>query len=251
MARQMRNAKRANRPNPREDRRADRNVHYLTPVSEETAARKKIQLLPRNMAQETYLDLLEDENKAIVCAMGPAGCGKSYMATLFAIKQLQEKKIQKIVITRPLVANGENIGALPGDLMAKLAPWCVPVLDIFKEVYPIAVVKKMLEDETLELAALGLMRGRTFKNSIVIADEMQNSLPDQTLMVLTRIGEGSRLLLNGDVAQHDRSLQANGLKDFAARFENNESDRIGLCRFGRGDVERHPVIEDVLKLYGQ
>ncbi len=249
MARQMRNAKRANRPNPREDRQ-DRNVHYLTPATEESTRRKKVQLLPRNIAQEKYIDLLENPNNDIIIASGPAGCGKTYLATLYAIQELRAGNIKKIVVTRPLVANGENIGALPGDLMAKLAPWCVPVLDIFKEVYAVPTVKSMLENEVLELASLGLMRGRTFKDTIVIGDEMQNATVDQVKMLMTRIGEGSRMIITGDVNQHDRSMGENGLRDILGRIDGNV-EGIVVSRFNREDVERHRVIETVLKLYGE
>ncbi len=238
------NAKRANRPNPREDK----NIHYLN--TPEVESNKRVRIVPRTIAQENYLELLNDYEKSIVFATGPAGCGKSYLATLFAIQQLRAGEIKKIVVTRPLVANGENIGALPGDLMAKLAPWCVPVLDIFKEVYPVNTVKRMLEDETIELASLGLMRGRTFKNTIVIGDEMQNATADQVKMLLTRIGEGSRMIITGDIRQHDRMMGDNGLKDILHRLEHTSVAGVDVVRFDKKDIERHPVIEGILDLYG-
>ncbi len=242
----MRNAKRATRPNPREDRNP-RNVEFL---NFDQSEKKKIALLPRNLSQEIYIDLLEDYNNDIIIASGPAGCGKTYLATLYAIQQLRAGVIKKIVVTRPLVANGENIGALPGDLMAKLAPWCVPVLDIFKEFYPVNQVKHMLENEVIELASLGLMRGRTFKDTIVIGDEMQNATSDQVKMLMTRIGEGSRMIVTGDVNQHDRSMGENGLKDILRRL-TGPVNGIALAHFNKKDVERHPVIEAVLNLYGE
>lgn len=249
MAKQMRNAKRANRPNPREDR----NVHYLNANIniEENSRRKKVQLLPRNLAQEDYIDLLEDASKSIVFATGPAGTGKTLLATLFAIKQLQAGVIKKIILTRPAVSVDEQHGFLPGTLLEKMAPWVIPITDVFKEHYSVAHLEKMLADEVVEVAPLAYMRGRTLKNAIVIFDEAQNATPSQMKMVLTRLGENSRMIVTGDMAQHDRGFDDNGLKDFLRRIQLNGSRHIGVCHFEKGDVERHPAIEDVLSLYGE
>lgn len=248
MAKQMRNAKRANRPNPREDR----NVHYLNANNNnEDSRRKKVQLLPRNLAQEDYIDLLEDASKSIVFATGPAGTGKTLLATLFAIKQLQAGAIKKIILTRPAVSVDEQHGFLPGTLLEKMAPWVIPITDVFKEHYSVAHLEKMLADEVVEVAPLAYMRGRTLKNAIVIFDEAQNATPSQMKMVLTRLGENSRMIVTGDMAQHDRGFDDNGLKDFLRRVQLNGSRHIGVCHFEKGDVERHPAIEDVLSLYGE
>jgi phosphate starvation-inducible PhoH-like protein len=254
-------AKRASRPNPREERntpeyrRKRDNIVNFDEAASKSYRRKKVELLPRNLAQENYLDLLENPDKNIVIAMGPAGTGKTLLATLFAIQELQAGNVEKIIVTRPLVATGENIGALPGDLIAKLSVWAIPILDIFKEYYSIATVKKLLEDETLELASLGLMRGRSLKNAIVIGDEMQNGTPDQFKNLLTRISDvgNTKMIITGDINQHDRGFAENGLKDFVERLEKNPNcaNRIGLVKFSTGDVERHPVIAQVLKLYGE
>jgi phosphate starvation-inducible protein PhoH and related proteins len=249
VAKQMRNAKRANRPNPREDR----NVHYLNTsinVDEQSTRRKKVQLLPRNIAQEAYVDLLEDESKSIVFATGPAGTGKTLLATLYAIKQLQLGNIKKIIITRPAVSVDEQHGFLPGDLTAKLAPWCVPVLDIFKEHYSVQQVERMLLDEVIELAPLGMMRGRTLKNAICILDEAQNATIAQVKMMLTRIGDGTRMLVTGDCRQHDRGYENNGFGDFINRLKLVDSKTIACAEFRSVDVERHPVVEEVLNIYG-
>lgn len=245
----MRNAKRANRPNPREDR----NVHHQnTPINiEDSSRRKKVQLLPRNLAQEIYCDMLEDERKSLVFATGPAGTGKTLLATLYAIKQLQLGNIKKIIITRPAVSVDEQHGFLPGTLIDKMAPWVIPITDVFKEYYSVQQLERMLEDEIIEVAPLAYMRGRTLKNAIVIFDEAQNALPSQMKMVLTRIGDGSRMFITGDMAQHDRGFADNGLKDFLYRLSLSKSEHIGVCNFEKGDVERHPCIEDVLSLYGE
>jgi phosphate starvation-inducible PhoH-like protein len=244
-------AKRASRPNPREDRN-----NHVRLVTDEYQPKVKlpstrIDLIPRNLNQEVYVDYLTDENTDIVFGIGPAGCGKTYLAVLYAIKQLREGNIEKIIVTRPLVANGENIGALPGDLIAKLSPWAVPVLDIFKKFYTVPQVKRMLEEETLELAALGLMRGRSIENAVILGDEMQNATPDQCMMLMTRIGEGSKLIITGDVAQHDRGFEKNGLKDVIPRFLNQKPEHINMATFSQNDIERHRVIGSVLDLYNK
>lgn len=244
----MRKAKRANRPNPR----AERNVHYLNPEDESGSTNtKRVKILPRNIAQEKYLELLDDEMKSVIFATGPAGTGKTLIATLYAIQQLRAGEIKKIIITRPAVSVDEQHGFLPGDLLQKMAPWVIPITDVFKEYYSPAQLTRMLENEIIEIAPLAYMRGRTLKNAIVIFDEAQNATPSQMKMVLTRIGENSRMFITGDVRQHDRGFSDNGLKDFLARLMLKGSDRIGAVTFDAGDVERHPVIEDVLDLYGE
>jgi phosphate starvation-inducible PhoH-like protein len=251
VAKQMRNAKRANRPNPREDRQ-DRNVHYLTtPITEDTTRRKKVQLLPRNIAQERYIDLLQDERKSIVFATGPAGTGKTLLATLYAIQQYQLGKIKKIIVTRPAVSVDEQHGFLPGSLLEKMAPWVIPITDVFKEYYSVPQLERMLADEVVEVAPLAYMRGRTLKDCIVLFDESQNALPSQMKMVLTRIGDNARMIVTGDIQQHDRGFDDNGLKDFLRRLSLSNSKHIGVCEFDRCDVERHPAIEDVLAMYGE
>lgn len=224
-----------------------------TPINldESSTRRKKVQLLPRNIAQEDYVDLLNDESKSIVFATGPAGTGKTLLATLYAIQQLQAGAIKKIIITRPAVSVDEQHGFLPGSLLEKMAPWVIPITDVFKEHYSIPALERMLADEVIEIAPLAYMRGRTLKNAIILFDEAQNALPSQMKMVLTRIGDGSRLIVTGDIQQHDRGFSDNGLKDFLNRLALSRSDYIGVCSFAKEDVERHPVIEDVLGLYGE
>lgn len=247
MAKNSRNAKRANRPNPREDR----NVHRMdTPINfDDNSRRKKVQLLPRNIAQEDYVDLLNDERKSIVFATGPAGTGKTLLATLYAIQQLQEGHVKKIIITRPAVSVDEQHGFLPGNLIEKMAPWVIPITDVFKEYYSVQQLERMIEEEVIEVAPLAYMRGRTLKNAIILFDEAQNALPSQMKMVLTRIGDGSRMIVTGDTAQHDRGFADNGLKDFLTRLSIARSEYIGVCTFNKLDVERHPAIEDVLGMY--
>lgn len=213
--------------------------------------RKNINLIPRNLMQEMYCSALEDVNQNIVFAMGPAGTGKTLLATMYAIKALRAGSIDKIVITRPAVSVDEQHGFLPGSLIDKMAPWVIPIMDVFKEYYHPREINKMLEDELIEIAPLAYMRGRTLKNCVIIADEMQNSTPSQFLMLLTRIGDGSKLIVTGDINQHDRGFDKNGLRDFIGRIEASprKSKKMTVIKFDKTDVERHPIIEEVLELY--
>ncbi len=258
MARHLaRNAKRSNKPNPREERNVSEfknhrnrdNVVDFDEAVSKAPRRKRVELVPRSVAQEEYIDALLDQSKSIVFAMGPAGCGKTLLATQYAVKALQEGWAEKIVITRPAVSVDEEHGFLPGDLLQKMTPWMMPILDVFKEHYSPQQITKMIENEIIEVAPLAYMRGRTFKNAVILADEMQNSTPKQTKMVLTRIGENSRMIVTGDLMQHDRGFEHNGLKDIIERVGRG-SRTMTVCRFGAGDVERHPVIEEILRLYG-
>lgn len=210
---------------------------------------KKIHLLPKNLSQETYIDALEDPNFNIVFAIGYAGTGKTYLATLFAIQQLKTGQCDKIVITRPNIAvDDKDIGFLPGNIMQKMAPWTKPVLDVFEEYFSIKEITAMIEENVIELVPLAFIRGRTFKNAVVILDEAQNTTRNSMLSALTRIGENSKIVVTGDTKQSDRGIN-NGLTDFLERFES--SNHIKVCRFGQKDVERHPVIGEILRIYGE
>lgn len=212
---------------------------------------KKIEIIPRSIAQEEYLELLNDDSKSIIFATGPAGTGKTMLAVLAAIRAYREGAVDKIIITRPAVgADDEKHGFLPGDLTQKLLPWCAPIMDIFKEYYSTFELNRMLEDEVLELAPIAFLRGRTFKNAFVIGDECQNTTINSMKMLTTRIGENSRMILTGDLNQHDRQFtKENGLKDFLERLKTAKSDRISVIEFSGKDIQRHPVVEEVLKLY--
>ena len=210
---------------------------------------KKIEMLPRNTAQETYVEALLE--KRMVFAVGPAGTGKTLLAVLRAIKALRENEITKIILTRPAVSVDEKHGFLPGDLNAKMEPWVRPIFDVFEEYYGLQETKRMLDDGVIEIAPLGFMRGRTIKHAYVIADEMQNATPDQTKMLLTRIGEGSSMVITGDLRQHDRGFDQNGLKDFLERLAKFNMDTMAVCTFGRQHIERDPLVADVLEIYGE
>ena len=190
--------------------------------------RKSVTIIPKSVKQEEYVEMLLDPTKLIVFAMGPAGTGKTMLGVLAAIKALKEGDVEKIVITRPAVeVEGEKHGFLPGTLEEKLAPWMIPIFDVFKEYYSVRELTAMMEDEIIEIAPLGMMRGRTFKNAFIIADEMQNASPTQLLMLLTRIGDGSKMVITGDLRQRDKQfIKENGLSDFFEKFEGYRGNSI-------------------------
>jgi len=210
---------------------------------------RRVEMLPRNTAQENYVEALLE--KRMVFAVGPAGTGKTLLAVLRAIKALREQEVTKIILTRPAVSVDEKHGFLPGDLNAKMEPWTRPIFDVFEEYYGLQETKRMLDEGTIEIAPLGFMRGRTFKNAYVIADEMQNATPDQTKMLLTRIGEGSSMIITGDLRQHDRGFDKNGLKDFLERLAQNNMNSMAVCIFQRCHIERDPLVAEVLEVYGE
>lgn len=224
--------------------------------------------------QKGYLRKLRQGEHDILFAVGPAGTGKTYMATRVAIEQFKDGDFDKLVITRPNVASGDDLGFLPGTLTEKMAPWTRPIIDVLHECFSVMEVQRMIAQEVVEIAPLAFMRGRTFKNSLVIGDEMQNATPEQMKMFLTRLGENSRMIVTGDTEQWDRREVGggvSGLRDMINRLEQRAAEatslpsfithddhypparrheRIGLVRLGRADVVRHPVIEEVLELYG-
>lgn len=228
------------------------NVTHLEPFLKNPEKKKRVEIIPRNLNQELYLDLLMDNSKSILIATGPAGTGKTLLAMQAAIQALKQNLISRIVVTRPAVGvENEKHGFLPGDLTRKMEPWVKPLFDVLHEYYTPRDTLNMLENEIIEICPLAFMRGRTFKNSLIIADEMQNATPNQMKMLLTRIGEGSRIVVTGDVKQTDRKEGENGLLDFnnlVNKFRNSE--HVGVVEFTGADIERHPAVEEVLKIYG-
>ncbi len=211
---------------------------------------RQVQLIPKTRNQERLILSLNDDSNYITVAVGPAGTGKSYLAMLAAIRALRSGRCDRIVITRPAVGvDDEKHGFLPGDLNAKMEPWTRPLLDILREFYHPRDIARMLDDGTLEISPLAFMRGRTFKNAWIVADEMQNATPNQMKMLLTRIGENSRIVVTGDVEQTDRTSVDNGLLDLAQRLKDRGATGLSICELGSRDVQRHPVITQVLEIY--
>ena len=211
---------------------------------------RDIHIIPKSIKQEQYVMDLFDDSKTIVVATGPAGTGKTYLAMLAAVKSLRQGHIDSIVLTRPAVTvEEEKHGFLPGDITSKMEPWTRPLLDVVREFYNSRDITRMIDDHTLEISPLAYMRGRTFKNSWIVADEMQNATPAQMKMLLTRIGENCKMVVTGDIEQADRSNKDNGLMDLMSRSGVSKISSLAVNRFDCRDIQRHPIIEKILNLY--
>ena len=214
------------------------------------AKKQRVIINARNANQKSYLSKLYSESTSIVLAIGPAGTGKTMLAVQYGIKLFQEGVVDKIVVTRPAVSVDEDLGFLPGTLNEKMAPWTRPIFDVFSEYYQTKDIAKMLEDGTIEISPLAYMRGRTFKNAYIIADECQNTTVNQMKMLLTRLGDGSRMVVTGDLAQADR-LNDNGLINFCNLLGGKSGlKHVDIVQFNAKDIERHNAVKEVLALYG-
>lgn len=202
---------------------------------------------PRNLVQIRYKALLDNRLIPVVVSTGPAGTGKSLLACNSAALALKLGHVNRIVLTRPAVSVDEQHGFLPGTLEAKMEPWVRPLTDALGRHFPQSRIRALMYDGQIEICPLAYMRGRTFDQSWIIADEMQNSTPSQMQMVLTRIGDGSKMVITGDPKQHDRGFEQNGLADLIGRMA--PSEQIQHVTFTEADVERHPVIKEILGWY--
>ena len=207
--------------------------------------------------QSDYIKALKNEDYPLVFGLGPAGCGKTLFACVSAIHELNKGNINKIILTRPVVpVEEEDLGFLPGNLIRKMDPWTRPIFDIFLEFYQQREIEAMLHSGVIEISPLAYMRGRTFKRSFIIADEMQNSTPNQMMMLTTRIGERSKMVVTGDLKQSDK-LQHNGLLDFSKKFktyktwggEQSVSTGIHVVTMNETDVQRSPIVNEILRIY--
>ena len=234
--------------NPQYDPRFQSNVINID--SKHLQKRRRIQIYPKNLNQENYLLKLNDPQKMIVFAIGPAGTGKTMLAVQWAIEQLQYGDIRKIIITRPAVSVDEEHGFLPGNLNEKMEPWTKPIMDVFLENYTSAEIEMMIREGIIEVSPLAYMRGRTFKDSVIIADEMQNATPSQMKMLLTRLGSNSHMVVTGDLQQADRPNN-NGLLEFLSLYNNFKDHRyVDICHFTTEDIERHEAVKEILAIYG-
>lgn len=180
--------------------------------------------------------------------IGPAGTGKTYTAIALAVKFLKDKKIKKIILTRPAVEAGENLGFLPGDLKEKLDPYMQPLYDALNDMLPAAKLNSYFEDGTIEIAPLAFMRGRTLENAFVILDEAQNATLGQMKMFLTRMGENSKFIITGDVTQIDLPPhQVSGLLQTCKMLKNIED--INFIFLNENDVMRHPLVSKIIKKF--
>jgi phosphate starvation-inducible PhoH-like protein len=211
--------------------------------------KQRVVMQARSSNQKTYLQKLQDDAISIVFAIGPAGTGKTMLAVMHGIKLYQEGLVDKIIVTRPAVSVDEDLGFLPGTLNEKMAPWTRPIFDVLGEYYKQTDIAKMLEEGVIEISPLAYMRGRTFKNAYIIADEMQNATVNQMKMLLTRLGEGSKMVVTGDLAQADR-VNDNGLINFCNLLTNKQPKHIDIVQFDAKDIERHQAVREVLEIYG-
>ena len=214
--------------------------------------KRPIELIPKSRGQEKLVLSLVNEDTAITVALGPAGTGKTYLAMQAAIRALRQGQVDRLILTRPAVGvEDEQHGFLPGTLEQKMAPWTRPLLDVLREYYHPREITKMLEDEIIEISPLAYMRGRTFKNAWIIADEMQNATPGQMKMLLSRIGQGSKITVTGDVEQADRKTIDNGLLDLSERLKSQQVNGLDVVKLTGRDIQRHPMISSLLALYQQ
>lgn len=213
---------------------------------------------PKTYNQKQYVEYLNNKKNDLIVVIGPAGSGKTMFACLKAIESLRKNDVNKIILTRPVVPVEEDIGFLPGNIVKKMDPWTRPIFDIFLEYYSQSEITKMVNDGVIEISPLAFMRGRTFKNAFIIADEMQNSSPNQMMMLTTRVGTSSRMVITGDLDQSDKFVD-NGLKDFILKytiFSNDvnithydELSEIKMVKLNNSDILRSVVVEKVLKMY--
>ncbi|NDB84467.1 MAG: PhoH family protein [Alphaproteobacteria bacterium] len=206
---------------------------------------------PRTENQREYMKYLGNQSVPLVLGIGPAGTGKTLMACIQAVNELKSGNIKKIIMTRPVVTVEEDIGFLPGNLIHKMNPWTRPMFDILLEYYSQKDIDFMLQSGVLEISPLGFMRGRTFKRAFIIADEMQNSSPAQMMMLVTRIGDGARMVITGDLQQSDR-MENNGLLEFLGKirkYRRAPLDTIKLVEMTTTDVQRSPIVSQILDIY--
>ena len=201
---------------------------------------------PKTLGQKEYLKAIQTH--PITFGVGPAGTGKTYLAVAMAVKAFKSKDVERIILTRPAVEAGERLGFLPGDLQNKVDPYLRPLYDGLYDMLGPETFQRLLEKQTIEVAPLAYMRGRTLDNAFIILDEAQNTSPEQMKMFLTRMGSGSKVVVTGDVTQIDLPDKSrSGLVDALAVLKN--IDGIAQIRFSEKDVVRHRLVQEIVKAY--
>jgi len=201
---------------------------------------------PRGEHQRRYLEQIQ--KRSLVFGIGAAGTGKTYLAVAAAVRALRAGEVRRLVMTRPVVEAGEHLGFLPGDLQAKLDPYLRPVYDALRDLVEVEDIQRLEESGVIEVAPLAYMRGRTLSNAFVILDEAQNTTLPQMKMFLTRLGEGSKMVVTGDPSQTDLERgQRSGLADAVARLQGFAD--VGVTEFTVKDVCRHPLVEQIVRAY--
>lgn len=203
---------------------------------------------PKTVNQQRLVELVKDND--LVFALGPAGTGKTYISVAMAVRALKNKAVKKIIITRPAVEAGENLGFLPGDLKEKIDPYLRPIYDALNDMIPYEKLQYYMEREIIEIAPLAYMRGRTLNNAFILLDEAQNTTPMQMKMFLTRMGPESKMIITGDASQIDLpGKQRSGLKE-AIRILRQVKG-IGFMELSEKDVVRHRLVRDIIEAYGK
>ena len=222
--------------------------HSLFGVQDLVIKTMKKAIKPYSPTQAKYIQMLGSHE--IAFALGPAGTGKTYIAVAMAVAMFNAKRVEKIILSRPAVEAGEKLGFLPGDLKEKVDPYLRPLYDALHDMMPGEQLTRHMENGEIEVAPLAFMRGRTFANAFVILDEAQNTTPTQMKMFLTRMGEGSRLVITGDLSQTDLPKDVkSGLGDAIRKIEGVEG--IGTVRFSDSDVVRHPLAAKIIQAYDE
>lgn len=211
---------------------------------------------PKSDNQQKYVDALNRPKVKMTVVVGPAGTGKTLFACLKAIELLKNGEIHKVIITRPLVTVEEELGFLPGNIVKKMDPWTRPIFDLFLEHYSKSELDNLINNDMIEISPIAFMRGRTFKHAFIIADEMQNSTPNQMKMLTTRIGVNSKLVITGDLQQSDRTEDNNGLSDIMNKISiynknhpETEYQIINTIKLDSCDVERSELVKEIITIY--
>jgi len=229
-----------------------RSSHLFMKKEKSTPVLRQILYTPRSVNQAQYVNYLKNDTIKLLIAVGPAGTGKTLFPCQESIQLLKSGKINKIIITRPLVPAEEELGFLPGNIKQKMDPWLKPIYDIFLETYSKTELSSLLANEIIEICPLAFMRGRTFKNAFIIADEMQNSSPNQMIMLATRLGQNTKLVITGDLKQTDKIVE-NGLFDLIHTIDNyqktNQLDNIAKVELETNDIERSEIVKTVIEMY--
>ena len=199
----------------------------------------------KSSGQKTYVETVRDN--IVTFAIGPAGTGKTWLAVALAVEALLAKQVRRIVLTRPAVEAGERLGFLPGDLMAKVDPYLRPLYDALYDMFDLEAAERLFEKNTIEVAPLAFMRGRTLNDSFIILDEAQNTTPEQMKMFLTRIGFGSRVVVTGDVTQIDVPGGTSGLLNVQGTL--NDVPDIAFVHLGGRDIVRHRIVQAIVDAY--
>ncbi len=208
-----------------------------------TARGKQIKC--KTVGQQSYVDAIKKDT--VVFGVGPAGTGKTYLAVCMAVSAFKSRQVEKIILTRPAVEAGEKLGFLPGDLHEKVDPYLRPLYDALQELLGLETYARLMERGVIEVAPLAYMRGRTLSNAFIILDEAQNTTKEQMKMFLTRMGEGSKMVVTGDVTQIDLDGKDSGLVHATGVLDGVEG--ISVCRLTAKDVVRHPLVMRIIRAY--